>query len=151
MVDCCINIIINLLQPLHKNKINEIREKRELVLVNSNFNCGYYLNRELLVNILKTKYKIKCNMDSCSYPGIQCKYKLKNNIEISFMIFRTRSVLNAGKCDDDEINHIYKYLKDIFYNEYNNICEEQSDLEKIEKEKNIKNKKKIKKKFIIYR
>ena len=151
MLEVCKDIIIGFIQPLYKEVINEIKEKRELVLVNSNFNCGYYLNRELLVQLLKTKYNIKCGMDSCSYPGIQCKYKLKTNIEISFMIFRTGSVLIAGKCNDEELNTIYLFLKQMFHDEYLNIHEQQSELEKMEKEKTNKNKKKSKKKFIIYR
>ena len=91
-------------------------------------------------------------MDSCSYPGIQCKYKLKNDIEISFMIFRTGSVLIVGKCNDDELNEIYSFLKDLFKNEYIHIHEKESELEKLEKEK-IKHskKKKTKKCYIIYK
>ena len=150
MLNCCIDIIISILQPHYTEKIEELKNKQELVLVNSNFNCGYYLNREKFLNILKSKYNIKCGMDSCSYPGIQCKYKLSNDKEISFMIFRTGSVLIAGKCNDNELNTIYEYLKNIFHNEYYEIYEEQSQLEKIEKEKTIKNKKKTKKKVTIF-
>ena len=61
-------------------------------------------------------------MDSCSYPGIQCKYKLKNDKEVSYMIFRTGSVLIVGKCEDDELNKIYNFLTNIFREEYRNIC-----------------------------
>lgn len=141
MIDIVVDIIKSILQPHFDFVIDEKKEKRELVLVNSNFNCNYYLNREKLVNILKNKYKIKCNLDSCNYPGIQCKYKLKNNSEVSFMIFRTGSVLIVGKCDDDELNNIYLFLKNIFNDEYNNIRENESKLEIIEKQKNLKKKK----------
>lgn len=142
MLDEVVDILLNTLQPHFDKPIHEIDKKnRELVLVNSNFNCNYYLNRNDFVEILKKKYKIKCGMDSCSYPGIQCKYKLKNNKEVSYMIFRTGSILIVGKCDDDELDEIYRYLKDIFKNEYYNICEEESELEKSEKEK--KNNKKL--------
>ncbi len=152
MLDSVIQILLDTIQPHFEKKIKELKEKRQLVLVNSNFNCMYYLDREKLVYILKKKYNIKCGMDSCSYPGIQCKYKLKNNIEISFMIFRTGSVLIVGKCNDDELNEIYYFLKNIFKNEYMHIHEKESELEKLEKEK-IKHskKKKTKKCFIIYK
>ena len=135
MVDEVVDILIRFLQPHFQNMIEEIKEKRELVLVNSNFNCNYYLNRNKLVNILKTKYNIKCGMDSCSYPGIQCKYTMKNGSQVSYMIFRTGSVLIVGKCEDDELNHIYSFLKQLFQDEYLNIYEEESDLEKKEKQK----------------
>ena len=140
MLNAVISILLKTLEPKFDYSIKEIEEKRELVLVNSNFNCNYYLNRGKLVNILKTKYKVKCGMDSCSYPGIQCKYKLKNSREVSYMIFRTGSVLIVGKCEDDELNNIYNFLKQLFIDEYIMIYEEESELEKKEKLKK-KNKK----------
>ena len=101
-----------------------IRENTiETVLVNSNFTCGFYINRDKLADILKSKYNIPVYYDSCSYPGIQCKYKLyqDSNKTMSFMIFRTGSVLIVGKCSDDELNDIYNYIKDILTAEYNSI------------------------------
>ena len=151
MLDIIIEQVINSLQPYFDKKICEIVEKRELILINSNFNCNYYLNREKLVKILKNKYKIKCNLDSCNYPGIQCKYKLQNNREISFMIFRTGSVIIVGKCNEDELYMIYNYLVDVFKNEYFNIVESQSELEIIEKNNIPKNKKKTRKFITIYK
>lgn len=148
MLETSIDYLIQFLQPFYNKKIYEVRQKRELVLVNSNFNCNYYLNREDLLNILKKKYKIKCSLDSCSYPGLQCKYMI-NDKEISFMVFRTGSVLIVGKCSDEELETIYNFLKNMFHDEYYNICEEKSKLETIEKEKS-KNKKKNKKKITIY-
>lgn len=144
-LDIVSDCLVSYLQPYFKTKIFEHRHKRELILVNSNFNCNYYLNREKLVHILKHKYKIKCGMDSCSYPGIQCKYKLKNNGEMSFMIFRTGSVLIVGKCEDDELNNIYEFLTNMFKEEYHKIVESESFLEKEEK-LNIKKKGKKKNK-----
>ena len=152
MLDEVVEILTNTLQPHFTTPILEKdKSTRELVLVNSNFNCNYYLNREKLVQILKKKYKIKCGMDSCSYPGIQCKYILKDNSEVSYMIFRTGSILIVGKCNDDELNEIYQFLQQIFKNEYNNIYEEESELEKIEKQKKIKKKSNPIKKITIIR
>ena len=150
MLNNVIEILLEYLNPHFDFKISEIKEKRTLILVNSNFNCNYYLNREILVKILKNKYKIKCGMDSCSYPGIQCKYPLPNNVEISFMIFRTGSVLIVGKCEDKELNEIYEFLKNVFKQEYSKIVENESLLEIEEKIKNKKNKKKSKKTINIY-
>ena len=150
MLNNVVEILISYLQPLFDKPIEEIKEKRQLILVNSNFNCNYYLNREKLVQILKKKYKIKCGMDSCSYPGIQCKYKLENDIEISFMIFRTGSVLIVGKCNDTELYEIYNFLKNVFHDEYSKIVESESFLEKEEKKKQNKSKKRNKKSISIY-
>ena len=45
----------------------------------------------------------------------------KRIFKVSFMIFRTGSVLVVGKCDDIMINDIYLFIKDILSNEYDNI------------------------------
>ena len=150
MLDVVVETLVKELQPHFNFSIQEQKEKRELVLVNSNFNCQFYLNREKLVEILKNKYKVKCGMDSCSYPGIQCKYPLQNGSRVSYMIFRTGSVLIVGKCNDDELQDIYTFLKMVFRNEYAHICEQESELEKMEKEKRNKRKNiKIKKSITI--
>lgn len=45
------------------------------VLINSNFNCGFYINRDILYNILRSeKYNIETAYDPCSYPGVKCKF-----------------------------------------------------------------------------
>ena len=150
MINNVVDILISYLQPHFDFKIEELKEKRKLILVNSNFNCNYYLSRERLVEILKKKYRIKCGMDSCSYPGIQCKYKLPNGIEVSFMIFRTGSVLIVGKCNDTELYEIYDFLKNMFNQEYHKIKENESELEKEEKLKQKKNKIRNKKSIYIY-
>lgn len=124
------------------------------VLINSNFNCGYYINRCKLTELLKYKYNIHANYDPGStYQGIQCKlyYNPNNTIsfsggnhsnvmdtelntgkkqhkKMSFMIFRTGSVLIVGKCDDDVVYQIYNYLKQIFIDEYHNIVQQTTEL-----------------------
>ena len=88
-------------------------------------------------------------MDSCSYPGIQCKYQFSQTHEVSFMIFRTGSVLIVGKCSDKQLREIYDFLVKLFKEEYNNIYEEQSKLEIAEKIKST-NKNKKRKGLTIY-
>ena len=128
------------------------RQRIETVLINSNFNCGFYINRTKLFECLKYKYNIHALYDPCSYPGIQCKFyynkkndkhngvcycdtkctkrkkllsEKKNNEkfckEISFMIFRTGSILIVGNCDEYIIDIIYSYLKTILTNEFEHI------------------------------
>ena len=145
MLERSINVVIEQLSPYINSPIFELNEKRETVLVNSNFTCNYYINRGELFKILKNKYKIKCNYDSCSYPGIQCKYKSNGN-EISFMIFRTGSVLIVGKCEDDVLFEIYEFLKNVFINEYKDFFETRNESHKEEKTK-----KKAKKCIYIYK
>jgi hypothetical protein len=53
------------------------------VIINSNFNCGFFINREKLYSILRSdKYCIDTSLDSCNYPGVKCKFYF--NTEIGF-------------------------------------------------------------------
>jgi TATA-box binding protein (TBP) (component of TFIID and TFIIIB) len=133
--------VINILQPFIETKLYYKPESEETVLINSNFNCGFFINREALFDILKFKYNIQCIYDPCSYPGIQSKFYYNPNIgiqtgcqiseenkelyknvkEVSFMIFRTGSVLIVGKCDENVLFIIYDFLKNILTTEYSNI------------------------------
>ena len=51
--------ILEILQP-HVNDELSYNQKSDTVLINSNFNCGFYINRESLADILKYKYNIQC-------------------------------------------------------------------------------------------
>ena len=135
--------IINILQPFYEDKLMYQENTTETVLINSNFNCGFFINREALYDILVYKYKIQSIYDPCSYPGIQSKFYYnpdigiqtgiqiseenknlyKNVKDISFMIFRTGSVLIVGKCDEYILRIIYEFLKNILNNEYKQICQ----------------------------
>jgi len=133
--------VVDTIQPYLKEKLGYKDDTNETVLINSNFNCGFFINREALYDILKFKYNIQCIYDPCSYPGIQCKFYYNPDVEIqngsqiseenkklyvnikavSFMIFRTGSVLIVGRCDENVLIIIYEFLKIILNNEYKNI------------------------------
>jgi TATA-box binding protein (TBP) (component of TFIID and TFIIIB) len=135
--------VLETLQPHLQENLDYKDDTNETVLINSNFNCGFFVNREVLYDILKFKYNIHCIYDPCSYPGIQCKFYYnpdigvqngcqiseenkhlyKNIREVSFMIFRTGSVLIVGRCDENVLMIIYDFLKIILNNEYKNICQ----------------------------
>ena len=150
-----LDLLIGILKPIVGDDIGYIPDKCETVLINSNFNCGYFINRDKLFNILKYKYRIHSNYDSCSYPGIQCKfyyvpeidddvqtgqkpnpslsstypYSIENINEISFMIFRTGSVLIVGRCGENVLYSIYNFLKKMLETEYPEIGNQLNILE----------------------
>ena len=107
-------------------------------LVNSNFTTNFHIDRDKLMNRLKT-YDIISSFDPCSYPGVRNIIRFKNifaafpelndmgldvNLEdtISCMIFRTGSVLLIGKCCDVMLDHLYKFICCILKAEYKNIA-----------------------------
>lgn len=74
-------LVLDYMQP-HIEDILDYTEKdsEENVLINSNFNCGYYINRDKLYSLLRSdKYGIETAFDPCSYPGVKCKYYFNNN------------------------------------------------------------------------
>jgi hypothetical protein len=118
--------------------VGYIPDSIDTVLVNSNFNCGFYIDRDCLVNVLKYERKLHVSYDPCSYPGIQCKFfipavreradELGDGVcrcatscatrrgsascsEVSFMVFRTGSVLIVGRCDEVTLRAVYEWLK----------------------------------------
>jgi hypothetical protein len=161
-----LSVIIDILQPYFEDKLEYQADTTETVLINSNFNCGYYINREALFDILKYKYNIQSIYDPCSYPGIQCKFyhnpdvdiqtgsqiseenkaKYKNINEVSFMIFRTGSVLIVGKCDENVLFIIYEFLKNLLTNEFSQIGQQKAKGELVV---NKDKKKKIRKKQVV--
>ena len=163
-----LKLVVEILQPYVSSELKYKENSEETVLINSNFNCGFFINREVLNDILKYKYNIQAIYDPCSYPGIQCKFyynpdvenqtgsqisdenKLlyKNVKEVSFMIFRTGSVLIVGKCDENVLMFIYEFLKIILNNEFKNICQKNLKLNGEEEIMPIQNKDKNKKKKI---
>ena len=70
------------IRPYIKNPIEYINTSADNnVLINSNFNCGYYINRDKLYSILRSnKYCIETAYDPWSYPGIKCKFYFNNEI-----------------------------------------------------------------------
>ena len=160
--------VLNLLQPHIPTKLEYDSNSEETVLINSNFNCGFYINREELYQILKYKYNIHSIYDPCSYPGIQSKFyynldtdpqtgcqiseenkdKYKNIREVSFMIFRTGSVLIVGKCDEIMLIKIYDHIKIILNTEYPNIHQKNINNESVSNDKNKDKNRKIRKKTI---
>jgi hypothetical protein len=158
MFEMVLENIISILQP-HVSSQLVYKQTSDTVLINSNFNCGFYINREALYDILKFKYNIQAIYDPCSYPGIQCKFYYNNDlkhdnqngmqlsadnvknmkdkkekakanalaninvVEVSFMIFRTGSVLIVGMCEENVLNDIYAFLTQLLKVEFEHICQ----------------------------
>jgi hypothetical protein len=162
-------LLIETLQPHMECVVGYKENSTETVLINSNFKCGFYINREALYDILRYKYNIQAIYDPCSYPGIQCKFYYNHDIgiqtgsqiseekrvlhsnisEVSFMIFRTGSVLIVGKCDEYVLLLIYEFLKNILITEYKEIRQYSDNANEDNVPPAAKDKKKkIRKKFI---
>jgi hypothetical protein len=83
LLDIVKGMILGLLQPNIDSAVEFVETNTEdNVLINSNFNCGYFINREKLHSILRgNKYRIETAYDPCSYPGVKCKFYYNNEID----------------------------------------------------------------------
>ena len=111
-----------------ERKLKEVGQNQS-ILINSNFDCNFYLDRQKLFNILKFDYQLNTIYDPCTYPGVRCyfyygdeitdgKQQTPDDKTISFMIFRTGSVLIVGKCSEDELRMIYDFIKTLLKKEF---------------------------------
>jgi hypothetical protein len=82
LLDIVKGMILNFIQPHIDTPLEFVETDSESnVLINSNFNCGYYINRDMLHNILRgEKYRIETAYDPCSYPGVKCKFYFNNSL-----------------------------------------------------------------------
>uniref|UniRef100_A0A6C0D3T7 Uncharacterized protein n=1 Tax=viral metagenome TaxID=1070528 RepID=A0A6C0D3T7_9ZZZZ len=82
LLDVVKKMILDIIQPHVETTLSFVETDGENnVLINSNFNCGYFINREKLHAILRgTKYRIETAYDPCSYPGVKCKYYFNNEL-----------------------------------------------------------------------
>ena len=142
-----LEVVTRILRPAVSPDLSYLQGECDTVLINSNFNCGFYIDRDKLHELLKYKYRINSNYDSCSYPGIQSKFyyvygrEVQNGqqphytktetkpdfCEISFMIFRTGSVLIVGKCSEEILYVIYNFLKTLLEEEHEQIVNRDHD------------------------
>jgi hypothetical protein len=145
-------MILEQLQPFIETPLSFSESNEEdNVLINSNFNCGFYIQRDKLYHILKSKYGIESSFDPCSYPGVKCKFYFNHEIgydnrlqngcveeadrsmkmselglnmkytEVSFMIFRTGSCLIVGNCSEKILQYIFDFIKQVLHDEYQHI------------------------------
>ena len=82
LLDIVKGMILEFVQPHLDMPLDFIEnDSEDNVLINSNFNCGYYINRERLHSILRSdKYRIESAYDPCSYPGVKCKFYFNNEL-----------------------------------------------------------------------
>lgn len=82
LLDIVKSMILDILTPHLPDPIAFIENEEDgNVLINSNFNCGFFINRDRLHAILRSdKYGIEAAYDPCSYPGVKCKFYFNNEI-----------------------------------------------------------------------
>lgn len=107
-------MILEIIQPhvptaLEYTRIDQCDEN---VLINSNFNCGFYINRDRLHSILRSeKYGIESAYDPCSYPGVKCKYYFNTDLGYDHLLQDGRVMLIDRGLKLSELGDYKKYTE----------------------------------------
>lgn len=120
------------------------------VMVNSNFWCGFGLDRDKVVTLMREQCKLETSYDPSNYPGVICRFyeargekvgmalpgvcpcakscstirigdkrkATKNKgsespdacVKLTFMLFRTGSVLIVGRCDRLHLQKVHNHI-----------------------------------------
>jgi hypothetical protein len=146
-----------------KNSHYEYVKQKSGVLINSNFNCGFYIDQMKLMTILKDKYHLEPTYNKSNYPGVKCKFYLNNELplnislqsgkiseedkknkinewhleskytKITFVIFRTGNNLILGNFSKTILLFIFDFVKNILLNEYEEIRTYHEEIPKVMK------------------
>lgn len=96
-----------------KSHFEKVKPKSN-VLINSNFNCGYYIQQEKLRNVLRDKYNLNPTYDPSMYPGVKCKFYYNNEKPKD-------PKLQVGRLDDNDMNVTMTELDELTLEKYTKI------------------------------
>lgn len=120
----------------------------EFILFNCDFNCGFQINREKILNVINNKYNITATFDSV-YQGVKVIFCYNSSYEnnegyckctkpcnaksdglsdgnckkITIPIFRSGAIMITGKCTSEHVNYIYKIITNILKESYYDIVQ----------------------------
>jgi hypothetical protein len=113
LLDIVKEMILNVLDPHTEIKLDFLENSSEdNVLINSNFNCGFYINREKLYAILRSdKYGIESAYDPCSYPGVKCKFYFNRDLGFDTNVQNGKILLADRAMSMRELGENKKYTE----------------------------------------
>lgn len=106
-------LIIDTIQPYVQTKVEFVEQtKDDNILINSNFNCNFFINREKLFNILRSeKYGIESAYDPCSYPGVKCKFYFNNLLGFDYSLQNGQILSEDRSMKMNELKDNKKYTE----------------------------------------
>ena len=113
LLDIVKEMILNIMKPFISTELYFLENSSEdNVLINSNFNCGFFINREKLYTILRSeKYGIETAYDPCSYPGVKCKFYFNHEFGFDPSIQNGKIIVNDRSMKMSELDDNKKYTE----------------------------------------
>uniref|UniRef100_A0A6C0IXP0 Uncharacterized protein n=1 Tax=viral metagenome TaxID=1070528 RepID=A0A6C0IXP0_9ZZZZ len=151
-----IDIVIDYIKQNNKSIVNDIEKLKlqtyKIVLINSDYDCGFMIHRDNLANILINKFNLSVNFDCENYPGVKLQYfyntetnsngicnclkkcigkgdgnSINNCKKITISTFQSGKIIITGGRTIEHINTAYNYFNQILENYYNEIVKSDTD------------------------
>lgn len=107
---------ISCLFPSYLNNKVEIPFNRDSVsieLINESTNCGYFLNRNKLHELMLTiPSVVKCEYDKNKYPGVITVYRTPTK-DVKIIVFNTGKINITSTRTPEQVNQAYEFIRDI--------------------------------------
>jgi hypothetical protein len=94
-----------------KNGHIEYVKQQSGVLINSNFNCGFYIDQMKLIQILQDKYKLEPTYNKSNYPGVKCKFYLNTELPLDISVQTGRIMKDDENMTIGDLKNDKKYTK----------------------------------------
>jgi hypothetical protein len=113
LLDIVKEMVLNIIKPFISTELYFLENSSEdNVLINSNFNCGFFINREKLYTILRSeKYGIETAYDPCSYPGVKCKFYFNHEFGFDPSIQNGKIIVKDRSMKMSELDDNKKYTE----------------------------------------
>jgi len=163
----------NIIDDIDNFKLNNTN----IELINSDFSTNFLINNTKLYEIVKNKYKAFSSYEPNDYPGVKNKFfwnaeNIKQNrphgkchcepkcikrgkksvcTQITISVFQSGSVIITGAKSIQQVKDAYKYINDIFKENFDNIKGKITEEDKTKNQEKINNNRKImRKKRLFY-
>jgi hypothetical protein len=113
LLDIVKEMILNIIKPFISSELYFLENSTEdNVLINSNFNCGFFINREKLYTVLRSeKYGIETAYDPCSYPGVKCKFYFNHELGFDPSVQNGKIIVKDRSMKMSELDDNKKYTE----------------------------------------
>lgn len=93
----------------------------KISLINESTNCGYYLNRnrlqELMIDIPGV---IKCEYDKNKYPGVITVYRTPTK-DVKIILFNTGKINITSTCTQDQVEQAFRFIETVCRNYFSDL------------------------------
>lgn len=105
----------------HAEQISINNDQLEIVLINKSTNCGYYLNRNAIMDLLQSEPNvIECKFDKNRYPGVITTYDVGGK-HIKIIFFNTGKINITATRTHEQVESVYQFAAKFCADNFNKL------------------------------